>query len=361
MPAPRYTGTLMPRPKNKSKQSKVKSLTVRILPVFILFGALGAGLFSLPLLLGETALWGQGTQVADVEPSYNSFPVTVDPENKTITQDPRVEKLLATRPSNLGASVGVLGMVAIELASQIANLPGYQLIASAVGINNLYVVIHPGSRTEQVANSFGSALSWTTSDKTAFSTSLRKLHPTLQEGSVVPGIYFASVSNPHDVATLVDTRFQEQIVSKYSSTTAEQVPLKDALTIASLLEREAGGWDDMRLISGVIWNRLFIGMKLQIDATLQYAEANGAKGKTGWWPSVEPKDKYIKSAYNTYQNAGLPPGPIANPSVAAVLAALNPKKTNCLFYFHDANGVFHCSVTYEEHVKMLKQYYGQGR
>jgi UPF0755 protein len=60
-------------------------------------------------------------------------------------------------------------------------------------------------------------------------------------------------------------------------------------------------------------------------------------------------------------NKGLPPTPIANPSVAAVLAALNPTKTDCLFYFHDRKGDFHCSETYEGHVAALKKYYGQGR
>jgi UPF0755 protein len=57
----------------------------------------------------------------------------------------------------------------------------------------------------------------------------------------------------------------------------------------------------------------------------------------------------------------LPPTPIANPSVAAVLAALNPKKTTCLFYFHDASAGFHCSDTYEQHVALLKKYYGRGK
>ena len=72
----------------------------------------------------------------------------------------------------------------------------------------------------------------------------------------------------------------------------------------------------------------------------------------------EPLDP---QAYNTYQNKGLPPGPIATPSMAAVLAALNPKNTDCIFYFHDARGNFHCTENYKEHVRLLKKYYGQGK
>ena len=112
----------------------------------------------------------------------------------------------------------------------------------------------------------------------------------------------------------------------------------------------------MRLISGIMWNRLFADMNLQIDATLQYAKASN-RATNNWWPKVAPVDKYIKSAYNTYTYKGLPPAPIANPSVAAILAALNPVNTPCLYYFNDKAGDFHCSESYAEHVKLLKKYY----
>ena len=123
-------------------------------------------------------------------------------------------------------------------------------------------------------------------------------------------------------------------LSHYSSTTASQIPLADALTVASMLEREASGSGDIQIISGIIWNRLFNGMPLQIDATLQYAKGESRNGN--WWQAVTPDDKFIKSPYNTYEHVGLPPGPISNPSVASVIAALNPVQTSCLYYFHDA-------------------------
>ena len=115
----------------------------------------------------------------------------------------------------------------------------------------------------------------------------------------------------------------------------------------------------MRDISGIIWNRLFINMPLQLDASLQYAK--GTDSKTSWWPQVRPADKYIESDFNTYANKGLPPAPISNPSLDAIIAALNPKKTECMYYFHDQRGGFHCNETYEEHVAALKRIYGQGR
>lgn len=347
MPKPRPA---RPLPKRHSKlRARVATAALAIL--FVL-----AGLFSLPMLLAADVTLAERPSQDDAP-----FPVTVDPASKTINTDPQVEKLLALPPTQLPASAGFAQRAFEWLAIKIAALPAYQQLASAAGAPTLFVNIAAGTRQEQVAASFGSRLGWTATQRAQFIAESKKLEPDLPQGSTVPGIYFASVNNPQDVAGVVHDRFNDELLSRYSSSTEEQVPLTEAITIASLIQREAGSWDDMRMISGIIWNRLFAGMKLQIDATLQYAEANQTGAKGGWWPSVEPKDKYIRSAYNTYQHAGLPPAPIANPSIAAVLAALNPKKTDCLFYFHDQRGQFHCSKTYAEHVALLKKYYGQGK
>lgn len=355
MSAPWQSKGLMPRPRPARAPYRPKR-KFPFTSVIVAVLGLAAGVFSLPLILA-----------ADVKlaarPDYigSTFPVTVDPAAKKIYTDPQVEELLAKPPTQLPAAAGIFERGFRWLALKVASLPLYQQLAGAAGAPTLFVSIPAGARQEQVATEFGSQLNWTAKQRAQFLADARKLEPELPQGTTVPGIYFASVNDPQGVATLVHDRFDAEVLSRYSSSTAQQVPLEDALTVASLIQREAGGWDDMRLISGIIWNRLFAGMNLQIDATLQYAEANQKGGKTGWWPSVEPKDKYIKSAYNTYQHAGLPPAPIANPSIAAVLAALNPKQTDCMFYFHDAHGQFHCSATYKEHVALLKKYYGQGR
>ncbi|MDB4992448.1 MAG: Protein YceG like [Parcubacteria group bacterium] len=356
MNSPRLTSSLMPKPRSSRPGSARPKRKFPFVPIIICIVILGAAIFSLPLILAvdvQLANKASGTGVP--------FTVTVNPALKTIHTDPQVEALLATPPTQLPAAAGFLTKLFQYAALKVASLPIYQQLAAAAGAPSLFVSVSAGTRQEQVAQSFGTQLGWSAKQRTQFITESKALEPDLPQGSTVPGIYFASISDPKDVATLVHDRFDSEILSRYSSSTEAQVPLSDAMTIASLIQREAGSWDDMRMISGIIWNRLFIGMKLQVDATLQYAEASKASGTTGWWPSVEPKDKYIKSAYNTYQNAGLPPAPIANPSIAAVVAALNPKKTDCLFYFHDSHSVFHCSKTYAEHVALLKKYYGQGK
>ena len=316
--------------------------------------ALGALVVLLPLFV----FWaGEYTPPSLSEPK--PFTVTVNPTLRTIIEDPAVEAELS-HSTLQAAAVGASDVVE-RLAYEVASMPAYRLLAAAAVPQ--FVTIEPGFRKEEVADAFGEALSWSAEEKKAFTSLRAASDPGIPEGTFAPGLYFVSASTTEaEAEALARERFERLVLSRYSTSTREAVPLDTALTVASLIQRETGDREEMRMISGIIWNRIFSDMRLQIDATLQYAKVNAKKGKvTDWWPSVVPRDKYISSPYNTYLNEGLPPSPIASPGVAAVIAALNPKKTTCLFYFHDKNGEFHCTDTYEEHVKLLKKYFGQGR
>jgi UPF0755 protein len=321
-------------------------------PALVTVLVIGISIFSLPTILAADI------KLADAAPAKAPFPVTVDPINETIIEDPSVEALLEPKTSNLSASVDLAHGIFSWLAKSIAKASVYQQLA---GSDIAFVDIKPGYRKEEVAYAFGHELGWSASEQAAFLKQIQATDPKLLEGELVPGTYMVSAAaSPSYVQELLGDRFEKDILARYSTSTAELVPVGDTLTIASMLERETRDPAEMRLISGIIWNRLWAGMNLQIDATLQYAKAS--KTKTGsWWPKVVPADKYIKSPYNTYKYEGLPPGPISSPSTAAVLAALNPKKTDCLFYFHDRKGQMHCTKTYKEHVALLKKYYGQGK
>lgn len=322
------------------------------MPAVLAFLIVGVGIFSLPTILAADI------KLAASEPVKTPFPITVDPINETIHEDPEVEQLLEETHGERAASVGLAREVFSWLANLVASAPAYQQLA---GSDIAFVEIRPGYREEEVAYAFGKKLGWSAKEQQAFLAQVHSEHPELTEGEFVPGNYMVSgAANPSYVQEMLGDRFAKDILARYSTSTEELVPLEDILTIASMLERETSDPAEMRLISGIIWNRLWAGMNLQIDATLQYAKAS--KSKTGsWWPKPVPDDKYIKSPYNTYRNKGLPPGPIANPSTAAILAALNPKKTDCIFYFHDSKGVMHCTENYKDHVKLLKKYYGQGK
>ncbi|MSU74344.1 endolytic transglycosylase MltG [Candidatus Kaiserbacteria bacterium] len=328
---------------------------------FCLFVAvlIGSIAFTFPTLLTLTVEHDQNQTLSEV---FEQFPVTVDPRNKSIVESVHVNAFFEETYSPSQAAIGNVHAVAKSvfewMALSIAATPWYQNLAAVATVDNRLVAIAPGMRKEQVVKAFGNALMWSDAERKEFLTA--KDNPLL-EGSFLPGIYPVSTDvSPRAAQTLLHDRFTQKVLSRYGTTTAEIVPLTQALIIASLIEREAGGPEDARFISGIIWNRLFINMNLQIDATLQYAKAN-KRSTANWWPKVVPADRFIESPYNTYLHRGLPPTPIANPSVASILAALNPRETSCLFYFHDAAQKFHCTETYAEHVALLKKHYGRGK
>lgn len=321
----------------------------------ILAGAAVLLVMAILVALPSLLVW---EQTFESKPDSASFPVSVDPTTKTITENPDIESMLVSERNQTGAVINAVNALS-DMAAAIVSSSWYQMFAAS---DIRAVVVDPGSRKEEIAVDFGKNLGWSTAAEKSFLAS--DASSPLAEGEISPGTYILPAgASGTDVRSALNDRFGSEILSHYSSSTAEVVPLDEALTIASMIERETNDWNDMRTISGIIWNRIFAGMKLQIDATVQYAKANKTATtlNKNWWPALTTNDKYIKSPYNTYLDAGLPPAPISNPSVAAVLAALNPTKTSCLFYFHDQQGGFHCSDTYAEHVALLKKYYGQGK
>jgi UPF0755 protein len=123
----------------------------------------------------------------------------------------------------------------------------------------------------------------------------------------------------------------------------------EVVTVASLIEREAAGDGERRIIASVIYNRLRDGMPLQIDATVQYAL--GAPKE-----NLSLRDLKVDSPYNTYERKGLPPGPIASPGLASIRAALNPADTEYRYYVLDRDGEKHTFTQgYKEFLKAKKE------
>lgn len=269
---------------------------------------------------------------------------TVDPVRGVIMEKEERDTLLS---AVAGAAVALYDAAEINIGA----------IKSFFSPSLVSVYINAGLRKEEVAKIFAKKLNWDEKEQEAFMQEKTAYEDV--EGYFYPGEYL--VSNYYrgsDVSSLMTERFKEEVEGKYASSTAEIVSMETAINIASIIQREAAGKRDMKLISGIIWNRVFKGMNLQMDATLQYAKGNE---EIGWWPPVRPEDKYIESPYNTYMNNGLPPTAIASPSLAAIEAALNPKKTDCLFYVHDRLGRIYCSKTYEQHKANVRKAYGAYR
>ena len=123
----------------------------------------------------------------------------------------------------------------------------------------------------------------------------------------------------------------------------------DIIIMASLIEREARRSEDRRMVAGVLWNRIKKGMPLQVDAVFGYIY-----GRTTYSPSFD--DLKIDSPYNTYKYAGLPAGPICNPGLDAIEAALHPAETKYLYYLTGRDGLMRYATTYALHKANIAKY-----
>jgi UPF0755 protein len=158
--------------------------------------------------------------------------------------------------------------------------------------------------------------------------------------------------------------FAMQVLPVYQKAFADgttHLTLHEALTLASIVEREAVIDDERPLIAGVYLNRLAQEMRLQADPTVQYAM--GFQTQTGqWWKSPVSLDEYatVDSRYNTYLYPELPPGPICNPGLASIRAALNPAKNDYLYFVAiPGTGRHVFARTYEEHLANVNRYLGK--
>lgn len=114
------------------------------------------------------------------------------------------------------------------------------------------------------------------------------------------------------------------------------------ITLASIVQNESASLDEMKTIAGVFYNRLKKNYPLESDATINYIT-----GKSLRQPTIE--DTKVKSLYNTYLHIGLPPGPISNPGIEAIEAAIYPEKTDYFFFLHPLDGPTVFSKTLQEH------------
>ncbi|MDP2929985.1 MAG: endolytic transglycosylase MltG [bacterium] len=217
-----------------------------------------------------------------------------------------------------------------------------------------WVVIPEGLRKEQIAEILATELGWSEQEKSDWITKFTAMKYDYIEGVYFPDTYLIPIDETGlEIAERFIDKFNEEFAPYAEKFAAQNIKWTTALKIASLIQREAGSKDDMPLIAGIIWNRLLKGMKLEIDATLQYARGNAGDG---WWAPINVADKKIDSPYNTYLYSGLPPHPICNPGINAIDAVLNSTKTECIYYLHDSNKQIHCAKTYAEHKTNIEKY-----
>lgn len=174
------------------------------------------------------------------------------------------------------------------------------------------------------------------------------------EGYLFPETYeLAKGSTSEDIVRRMLTEMQEKLDSIpdfEAKLKASGLTVHELLTVASLIEREVVVPEERPLVASVIYNRLEQNMRLQIDATVQYLLGKQKE-------RLLYKDLEVESPYNTYRNAGLPPGPIAAPSLSSIEAALSPETSDYLFYVtkKDGSSEHLFAKTYEEHLKNIEK------
>lgn len=171
-----------------------------------------------------------------------------------------------------------------------------------------------------------------------------------REGYLFPDTYlFQPNTSPERVIESMATTFNEKVAVIATSVEMFGKPLRDVVIMASILEEEADTTEDRRIIAGILWKRMDIGMALQVDAPFAYL-----LGKASHELTLD--DLETDSPYNTYTNRGLPPTPITNPGLDAIRAAVTPIATDYLFYLHDSDGVTRYAVDFDEHVANKERY-----
>jgi len=162
------------------------------------------------------------------------------------------------------------------------------------------------------------------------------------EGYLYPDTYFLDPTEftANDLIYKALNNFKKKIDEHPEIMTQSKIKMHDLVTMASIVEREVISTSDRKMVAGILWKRLNSGWKLDADATLLYTKTDN---------KITSADLASDNPYNTRKVGGLPPGPICNPSIDAILAALNPTESNYWFYLTATDGTTKFATSNDEH------------
>jgi UPF0755 protein len=176
-------------------------------------------------------------------------------------------------------------------------------------------------------------------DVTAFATLIED-----KEGYLFPDTYqFFPGTPPSVVYARFSDRYESQVAPLRDAIKTSGHTEHEILTMASILEKEARKFETKQMVAGILWKRIEIGMPLQVDAVFGFIY-----GKPTFSPTFDELE--VDSPYNTYKNKGLPPGPIGNPGLDSIRAALEPVSSPYLYYLTGVDGTMYYSRTFDQHV-----------
>lgn len=215
------------------------------------------------------------------------------------------------------------------------------------GSLDVWITIPEGKRADEIADILKK-------DLTTYQTSWRE-ELNKNEGYLFPDTYLIPKDTTIDqVISIMRNNFDTKFATLQKNNT--KLTDEEIVILASMIEREAKDSQDRPLVASVLLNRLALGMKLDIDATIQYSLGYQENEKTWWKRGLTRSDLTLNSPYNTYTNPGLPPTPISNPGLPTLQAITNPAKTNYLFYISDSDGKNHYATSLEQHEANIRKY-----
>lgn len=222
----------------------------------------------------------------------------------------------------------------------------YRLVNGVQGLPKFKITIMEGMTVKQIATTIKRSIPEFDSE-----TFLVLAKP--YEGYLFPDTYFLYENvSPDSVLEQLRDTFKQKIKTQLLSMQALNKPLEDIINMASIVEKEATNMEDRKIIAGILWRRLEIGMPLQVDPPFYYTLGKGSL-------SLTTADLRTDTPYNTYTNRGLPPTPIGNPGLGAIEATVNPTKTKYLFYLSDKSGTMHYAIDHDGHVANKVKYLRQ--
>lgn len=219
------------------------------------------------------------------------------------------------------------------------------------GTNDIWITIPEGWRREEIADYLASE------DLPAFNkVEFLSLTEDL-EGRLFPDTYLVPKTiDSQGLVNIFAQTFEKKVIKDLASEIEKtSLSLDETITLASLVQRESRGFEEMKEVAAVLYNRLKINMALQVDASLQYVKGFDNESKS-WWASPLAEDKEFDSPFNTYKYPGLPPKAICNPGLDALKAVLSPGENNYLYYLHDHQGTIHFATDLAGHNQNIKKY-----
>lgn len=303
-----------------------------VLPAYIVIAVFA-------LVFGPPRFFPENTYVAVEEGMTISIAADAFKQARVV----RSELLFKIFATLFGGDSGVVaGTYVFEKPVSVINV-AWRTTKGEYGIHPKRILVPEGATVADMAIIYGKRL--LDFDESEFLREASKY-----EGYLFPDTYFfLPTAKAGEVIKTMRDNFDEQMLSIQSEIDAFGKPLEDVVIMASLLEKEARKLETKRMIADILWRRIDINMPLQVDAVFPYIIGLNTF-------ELSRDDLNVDSPYNTYRYKGLPAGPIANPGLDSILAAVTPIENNYLFYLADHWGVTHYAVDFDGHKVNRRKY-----